>query len=299
MAQDSNNSSPAQSGGWRRFQPDPNAPPPEAQGPNNEAQAPNNWGADGQGAQTAPAPYAPQGPKHLTIPAGTWITVRVNEPLSSDHNKPGDAFFATLAQPIIVNGLVIAHRGQGVSGMVSEAQKAGRVSGLSKLGLELTEVGLADGGQAQVKTRLMERHGDTSYGRDAAAIGTTVGTGAAIGAAVNGGVGAGVGAAAGVVASTIGVLLTRGTPTVVYPETALTFRLESPVTVSGPPDAFQPPTQQDYGQNATMRRPAPGPGYPRAPYGGAYYAPYPYPYAYGYPYFWGPTVVFRGGFRRW
>ena len=291
VAQDPNSSAPAQSGGWRRFQPDPNAPPPDAQ-------APNNWGADGGGQQAPPQQAPPQaGPTRLTIPAGTWLTVRVNEPLSSDHNKPGDAFFATLAQPIVVNGLVIARRGQAVSGTVSEAQKAGRVSGLSKLGLELTEIGLADGDQAQVRTKLMERRGDTSYGRDAAAIGTTVGAGAAIGAAVNGGVGAGIGAAAGVLVSTIGVMMTRGTPTVVYPETPLTFRLESPVTIEGPAEAFQPASQQDYGQNVSMRRPAPGPGYgPPPPY---YYRPYPYAYGYPYPYFWGPTIVFRGGFRRW
>ena len=37
---------------------------------------------------------------------------------------------------------------------------------------ELTELGLVDGRQVQVKTRLMQRRGDTSVGRDAAAIGT-------------------------------------------------------------------------------------------------------------------------------
>ena len=280
---------PAPSTGWRRFQ--PNTPSPDA------VTAPDPSGEPAQAPPAAPPQQA--GPMRLTIPAGTWVTVRVNEPLSSDHNKPGDAFFATLAQPLVVNGLVVARRGQAVSGMVSETQKAGRVSGLSRLGLELTEIGLADGSQAQVKTRLMERRGDTSYGRDAAAIGGTVATGAAIGAAVNGGVGAGVGAAAGVVASTIGVLLTRGRPTVVYPEMPLTFRLESPVTVESSAEAFQPASQQDYGQTA-LRRPATAPGYgpPPSPY---YYGPYPYPYAYAYPYpyFYGPTFVFRGGFRRW
>lgn len=134
----------------------------------------------------------------------------------------------------------------------------------------------------------MEFRGTTSKGRDAAAVGTTVATGAAIGAAVNGGVGAGVGAAAGVVASTVGVLLTRGRPTVLYPETTLTFRLEAPFifTIDNEASlrAFAPVQPSDYRQPALRSRTvqtAPG-----------YYAPYPYyysPYYYS-PFYYGPSV---------
>jgi len=223
----------------------------------------------------------------------------MNEPISSDHSQPGDMFTATLAQPIIANGRIIARRGQTVSGVVSEAVKAGRVKGVSRLGLELTEIGLADGRQVQVKTRLMERRGETSYGRDAVGIGATVGTGAAIGAAVNGGVGAGVGAAAGVVASTIGVLLTRGRATEVYPEQPLTFRLETPISVDAYDEAFQYVSQEDYDQRPPARRAPPRAYGPPPPY-------YGYPYYYGgwfspyYGYGFGPNFYFsyHRGFRR-
>jgi hypothetical protein len=243
------------------------------------------------------APPPRSGP--LTVPAGSWITIRVNEPISSDHSQPGDMFTATLAQPIIANGRIIARRGQTVSGVVSEAVKAGRVKGVSRLGLELTEIGLADGRQVQVKTRLMERRGETSYGRDAVGIGATVGTGAAIGAAVNGGVGAGVGAAAGVVASTIGVLLTRGRATEVYPEQPLTFRLETPISVDAYDEAFQYVSQEDYDQRPPARRAPPRAYGPPPPY-------YGYPYYYGgwfspyYGYGFGPNFYFsyHRGFRR-
>src|SRR5260370_2525982 len=160
----------------------------------------------------------------------------------------------------------MARRGQTVTGVVSEAKKAGRVQGTSRLGLELTEVGLANGRQVQVKTRLMERRGETSYGRDAVGIGATVATGAAIGAAVNGGVGAGVGAAAGVVASTIGVLLTRGRATVVYPEQPLTFRLETSISVDPYDEAFQYVTQEDYDRRPPARRAPPRAHGPPPPY---------------------------------
>lgn len=235
--------------------------------------------------------------------------MRLNEPLSSDHNQTGDAFTGTLLEPIISNGILVARRGETVTGIVTEAQKAGRVSGVSHLKLELTGIQLADGRQVQVKTKLIDRKGNTSYGRDAFAIGATTATGAAIGAGVNGGVGAGVGAAAGLVVSTIGVLFTRGHATVVGPETPLTFSMETPVTLDNSQQAFHYASQQDY--NAGLRPPSArpyGPGVyggapPPYPYYGGYYAPaYAYP-NYPYPY-WGPSVYFgfggRWGYgRRW
>ncbi|MGA2325354.1 MAG: hypothetical protein ABSH05_03625 [Bryobacteraceae bacterium] len=267
LAQDSSPATEPSSGGWRKFA---EAPPAD------------------------PQPVSSQ----LTLPVGTWITVRVDEPLSSDHNQPGDTFTATLVQPLVANGRVVARRGQTVAGVVAQAEKAGRAKGTSSLGLQLTELGLADGRQIQVKTRLMERRGDTSVGRDAAAIGTTTGVGAAIGAAADGGFGAGMGAIAGAAASTIGVLLTRGKPTVVYPEDMLTFRLEAPLTIStdSSPDAFPPVVQEDYQQRPSFQqRMSSG---PPPPYYGYYGYPYPNYYSYFYPpYFWGPGFYFYSGPR--
>lgn len=321
------------SGGWRKFDPQrdqqqaaaepaspPAAdagepqdqappPPPAAQGPYQQAAPPQ--GAYQQPAyqqpayQQAPPPAAPRyAPTSVTLPAGTWITMRLNEPLSSNHNQTGDAFTGTLLEPLIANGLLIARRGETVTGIVTEAQKAGHVSGVSHLKLELTGIQLADGRQIQIKSKLIERRGNTSYGRDAAAIGATTGVGAAIGAGVNGGVGAGVGAAAGLVVSTIGVLLTRGRPVVVGPETPLTFAMETPITLDNSQQAFYYATQQDY--NAGYRQPALRPAY-RSAYGPGYPPPpYAYPPVYGYPYYaypyWGPSLYFgfgRGWGRRW
>jgi hypothetical protein len=243
-------------------------------------------------------------PSSLTLPAGTWLTVRTTNPISTDHNQVGDAFTAVLTEPIVVNGFVVARRGQTIQGRVSASEKAGRVSGTSKLGLELTQVSLVDGQQVTLHSQLVTRDGGTSFGRDAAAIGTTTAVGAAIGAGVNGGVGAGVGAAGGLVASTIGVMLTRGKPAVIYPETVLTFKVVDPITIStaNSAGAFHPVGQQDYDNNTRrlVSSPTPRPGY------GPGYAPgygvSPYPYAYApYPYYYGPNFYFYGGryYRRW
>ncbi|MGH9665531.1 MAG: hypothetical protein ACRD9L_13990, partial [Bryobacteraceae bacterium] len=242
----------------------------------------------------------------LTLPAGTLLTVRLTEPLSSDHNQAGDGFTAVLQQPLVADGLVVARRGQTVIGRVSVAEKAGRVKGVSRLGLVLGELTLVDGHQLPVHTEMFAHNGETSYGRDGVGIGATTATGAAIGAAVNGGVGAGVGAAAGLVASIAGVMMTRGRQTVIYPETLLTFRLTAPVTISTAQSAaaFQPPTPQDYG-NGQQMRPRYSSGPPSLYGGSSYYAPYPaygyypyYPGLYGYGWGWGPSLYIGGFYGR-
>ena len=247
----------------------------------------------------------PDPPPRLTIKPGAFLTVRVNQALSSDHNQQGDAFAASLVRPVVVDGVVVAERGQTLAGRVVEVQKAGRVQGVSRLALQLTELSLVDGQQLPVQTQLIDRSGPASVGRDAGAVATTTATGAAIGAAADWGRGAAIGAGAGAVAGVIGVLLTRGHETVVYPESVLTFRLEAPVTISTEraPQAFRYVQRDDYDRpNELQTRPAEaradcGP-YGCPPPSPFYYgAPY-YPYYYGPRFYWGSGFYFGRGFYR-
>src|SRR6516165_8068428 len=184
---------------------------------------------------------APMVSPPLTMKPGTILTVRINEPLSSDHNRVGDVFSATLTQPVIVLGIVVARYGQTVGGQVVEAKKACRVSGVSRLGLTLTSLTLVDGQIVPIQSQLLVREGPTSVGRDAAAVAGTTGLGAAIGAAAGGGSGAAIGAGIGAAAGALGVLLTRGYPTVIHPESLLTFQVTAPVTIetNNAPQAFR------------------------------------------------------------
>ncbi len=246
-----------------------------------EQQAPPDQGAapaqqnEPQPQQQSPRMRPANLPEALTIPAGTVIQIRTSDWLSSDHNKKGDEFTATLAQPIVADGWVVMRRNQSIVGQVTDAVRAGRVKGVSKLQLELSRMTLVDGQLVPVQTTLLNASAGTSNGRDASAIAVTTGTGAAIGAAAAGGPGAAIGAGAGFVASVAGVLLTRGKPTIIPPEDTLTFRLENPVTISTVRSnvAFRPVTAQDYApEKKVAARPRLVRPYP-APYG--YYA-YPY-----------------------
>jgi hypothetical protein len=240
-------------------------------------------------------------PATLTVKAGAFITVRLNQTLSSDENQPGDAFSATLVQPVVVDGIVVAQRGQIAGGRVVEARKAGRIEGVSRLAVQLTDLTFVDGQQAAIQSQLVGQRGPASVGRDAAAIGTTTAMGAMIGAAADWGVGAAIGAGLGAAAGAIGVLSTRGHPTIIDSESILTFRLESPVSVSTEraPQAFRLVDPNDYERtyNAQLRerpRRRDCAGYRCAPppwfyYPGYYYGPY-----WG-PYYWGPSFsVFYG-----
>jgi hypothetical protein len=286
-----------------------NAAPPQDNDPN--AAPPANLPMNGPAANSngqpnyAPRQYSNDGgiaPDPLTIPAGTVIQIRTTDWLSSDKNHKGDQFIGALASPIIVNGWVVARRGQSVTGQVTDAVRAGRVKGVSKLQLDLGQLTLVDGQLIPVQTTLLNASAGTSKGRDASAIAVTTGTGAAIGAAAGGGVGAGIGAGAGFVASVAGVLLTRGKPTVIPPEDILTFKVENSITFSTVhgPNAFRQATPQDYQPvRPPAMRPRPYPyayGYPAAP------PPPPYGYyPYGYGYYPPPPVAigYYGGYYRY
>jgi hypothetical protein len=291
---------------------DPNQAPPDNQPAYNQQEQPNynqpNYNQPNQ-AQPDQAQSNDQIPPQLTIQQGTFITVRVNQPLSSDKNQVGDPFTATLVRPLVVDGVVIAEPGQTVAGRVAEAKKAGRVEGVARLAVQLTDLTLVDGQQVSLQSQLISRSGPTSVGRDAGAIAGTTALGAAIGAGADWGRGAAIGAGAGAALATIGVLVTRGHPSVIYPEQVLTFRVEAPVTIStvNSPQAFhfvQPNEyEQSYNQRSEPNQYANAAPPPPPPYYGSYYGyppyyGYPYPYYYGYPYY-GPGFSFYFGPRYW
>ena len=291
----------APNGGWHRVgdsNPSQNADPALAAQPADQTNPPDP-------PQPPPQYSQPAVPPQLTIKPGTYVTVRLNQLLSSDRNQAGDAFAVTLVRPVIVDGVVVAAPGQVLGGRVTEAKKAGRVEGTSRLGIELTDLPVVDGQQVPLKTQLISRNGPTSVGRDAAAIGGTTAVGAAIGAGVGWGTGAAIGAGAGAVVGILGVMLTRGHPTILGPETLLTFRIDQPVTISTEhaPYAFRFVNQTDYQTQQPRLQARPGYGPQPPPPGPGYYAPgyagypaYPaYPYYYpSYPYYWGVPGVYLG-----
>ena len=183
-------------------------------------------------AVSAPEPAPPpREPNKVTLLPGTLVTVRLSERLASDKNAPGDLFAATLDQPLIADGFVIAERGARVEGKVAEVQEAGRVKGLATLSVQLVALKISDGQQVGISTDPFEKKASSEKREDAAKVGAAAAIGAAIGAIAGGGKGAAIGAGVGGAAGSGAVLATRGKPAELEAETRITFRLNSPVTI--------------------------------------------------------------------
>lgn len=207
------------------------APPPEPVSPPVD---PNNQPLKVQSPPPPPpaAPPPPPKPNTVTLPAGTLVNVRLQERLSSEQNQAGDTFFATVDQPVVIDGFIIADRGARVEGRVTELERSGKVKGLARLVLELTKLNTSDGQKVNIRTASFERKAESSGKSDAAKVGIGAAIGAAIGAIAGGGKGAAAGAGAGGAAGAGGVLLTRGKPAELAVETRLSFRLAEPVTLT-------------------------------------------------------------------
>ena len=286
---------PAPNAGWRRA----GDPPAVVQDPAAQDQSvpvvpqdqPVSRDAYGQAqpSQSPPSmnrPLAAQPPQSYGIPSkvilrqGTLISMRLAEHLEDSKNTIGDGFSGSLTQPLVVNGIVVAQRGQIVYGHVVDAEK---VHDVHRLGVELTGIALVDGTRLPVRSLFMSRQGAPfSYGHVRGAITTT---------AAN---------------PPMGVLQTKGHNSELYPQETLTFQIETNVAIetAAASGAFHYVGPEDYSRPAnTTTNVAPRAAYA---YGPAYGSPYPY---YGYPYYWGPSIGFgigfggywggwRGGWRR-
>jgi hypothetical protein len=282
---------PASNAGWRRAG---DAPPAVAQDQQDQSvpvvpqDQPVSRDAYGQAQPSANRPPAAQPPRpayglpaEVVLKPGTFVTMRINQRLASNKNSVGDTFSGALSQPLVVNGILVAQRGQMAYGRVVEAQKL--KGGMNRLGIELTSIALVDGSQVAIHTQLMSRQGPPMpYGREEGAITTATADGTV--------------AAPG--APTIGVLATKGHASEIYPQTTLTFQTSGAVSIntSNSSGAFRYVGPDDYSRPASMTTNiATRPAYA---YGAGYPYPYPYPY-YGYPYYWGPSFGFGIGFGGW
>jgi hypothetical protein len=179
-----------------------------------------------------PEPVPPPQQQLVMVPEGSEIVVRMINTLSTNRNLPGDSFEATLEQPLIVDGWLVAPKGSRVEGRVLESKKAGRVKGVAELSFDLVRLTTADGKNVDIATAPFGEAGEKSRNEDLKKIGWGAGIGAVIGAIAGGGKGAAIGAGAGAGAGAGTVLATRGETVVVPTETRLTFRLTESLQVT-------------------------------------------------------------------
>jgi hypothetical protein len=161
------------------------------------------------------------------IPQGAHALLRLVNSVSTRTAREGDYVYLRTAAPVVVNGQVVVPAESYVQGVVSHAQRSGRVKGRAELGIRIETLTLASGKVIQLAPHLASVDSEGSdqkvvtdenrvrqggnRGSDAARIATLSGTGAAIGGLADrswkaAGIGAGAGGAVGLAS----VLLTRG-----------------------------------------------------------------------------------------
>jgi BON domain-containing protein len=178
---------------------------------------------------TAPAP--PPAAVKVTIPAGTRISVRLTDPLSSETNKVGDTFRGTLDNAISQEDKIVVPRDADVQGRIIEVKPSTHFTGNSELTVELTMLDI-NGKTYDIATNQWDRKGTGRGKRTAATVGGGAALGAVIGAIAGGGKGAAIGAGAGAAAGTGVQGVTKGQKIELPSETVLDFELAQPVTVT-------------------------------------------------------------------
>jgi hypothetical protein len=170
------------------------------------------------------------GPKEVTLPAGTVLTVRLGSTVGSKTSNTGDRFNATIATPVESEGKVVLPKGAEVQGKVAQAVPQGRFKGGASLSLALESVTV--GGDAyDIKTNSVSRYQKGKGKRTAAMIGGGAGGGALIGGLAGGGKGALIGALLGGGAGTAGAAYTGEKEIVLPAESMLSFKLTAPLTI--------------------------------------------------------------------
>jgi hypothetical protein len=176
-------------------------------------------------------PTVPPPPKKVIVPAGTQLTVRLNDPLDTERNQVGDSFHATLGAPIMINGETVIPSGADVAGHVVDVKSAGRFAGSSALTLELTSLSL-NGKTYNIQTNQWSRQGKGEGKNTAVKAGGGAALGAIIGGLAGGGKGAGIGSVAGAGAGTGVAATKKGEQIKLAPEATLSFLLINTVTVT-------------------------------------------------------------------
>ena len=194
----------------------------------------NSKTAPGENRQVAADSAASDAPRwrEIVLPAGTALPVALDTSVGTDTNRVEDRVTAHLTKAVVVEGVTALPEGSSVSGVVTDATRAGKVEGTSRLALRFHSLTPAQTDERyDIATSTVARNGRSEKKKDAVKIAAPAAGGAIIGGIVGGKKGAVIGGAAGGGAGTAVVMSQRGEDVRLGRGAALTLKLTEPVTI--------------------------------------------------------------------
>jgi len=170
-------------------------------------------------------------PVTVSIPAGTTLTIRIDQRISVKTSHAGNTFTGELVDPVLASdNSVLVPKDAVVGGVVDVSHRRGHFKGRSLLELRLTSLTL-NGTQYSLTTRDLSRSKKGKGRRSAAFIGGGSGLGMIIGGVATGGVGLVVGGLVGGGAGTAVAGLTGNRDLNIPAESIVRFKLADDLVV--------------------------------------------------------------------
>jgi len=170
--------------------------------------------------------------RETTLPAGTRLQVVLDTGVGSNTSRAEEAVQGHLSSPVIVHGNTVLAQGTRVGGVVTSAERSGKVKGRAHIAVRFdTITPRGDDERYRIRTAAIQRTAAPTKKKDAVKVGGGAAGGAIIGAIVGGKKGAAIGTAVGGGAGTAAVLATRGDEVHLPKGSPLTVRLSEPVTI--------------------------------------------------------------------
>jgi hypothetical protein len=180
---------------------------------------------------SSPTVSAVPAPVSVNIPAGTTLTIRIDQRISVKTSRSGDMFTGEIVDPVLAsNNGVLLPKGTQVAGVVDASHRRGHFKGRSLLQLRLTSLTL-NGTQYPLETNDLARSKKGKGKRSAAMIGGGAGLGMLIGGLASGGTGLVIGGLAGGGAGTAVAGLTGNRDIDIPAESIVRFKLADDLVV--------------------------------------------------------------------
>jgi hypothetical protein len=194
-----------------------------------------------------PEPVAPPPPpqppprtfEELVVTADSVLGLRIDSTVSSEVARIEDPVEARVTRDVRVGDEVAIPSGTRVLGSVVQVERGGKMKTKARIGIRFHTLVMADGSRLTMSTEAVYREGKSPGQESAAKVGAAAVGGAILGAIVGGGKGAAIGGSIGAAGGSAAVMAGDRNPAVLGSGTAVTVRLQQPVTVTVERDNYR------------------------------------------------------------